>query len=315
MPFNQSRGGASFIGGGQVGYNWQAGSIVYGLEGDVQVMRNRDTVSASFLEFTPGLLPSANIARNTFATYFIDRQWQATLRGRFGYAWDRLLIYATGGLAVTSLKTGGNYTFQTILGPALAPFPAAPPQNFSAPGLGSSQDYIGVTFGGGIEYAFSNNWSLAGEYRVADFGKQNLPSYGARRGRAAPRNSGRNDGAAALAPGDGAAELSLRWARDGDALGRARPGADQLDRLLCRRLRGRRLGPRPGGYVRSLDQPAGVRPAAAAADQLLRLGAASSARPAPTATLAPAASAAARSAATGRPAPRRSSSASKAKPA
>jgi outer membrane immunogenic protein len=174
VPFNQSRANASFIGGGQAGYNWQSGNIVYGVEGDVQLMRSRDSINASLLEFTPGVLPTGNITRNTFATYSIERQWQATLRGRVGYAWDNLMVYATGGLAVTSLKTGGNYTFQTIIGPALAPFPGAPPQNFSAPGVGSSQDYIGVTFGGGIEYAFSNNWSLGAEYRFADFGKQNL---------------------------------------------------------------------------------------------------------------------------------------------
>ena len=174
VPFNQSKSGASFIGGGQAGYNFQSGNIVYGLEADVQVMRNRDTISAALLEFTPGVIPAGNITRNTFATFTIDRQWQATLRGRFGYAWDRLLVYATGGLAVTSLKTGGNYTFQTIIGPALAPFAAAPPQNFSAPGVGSSQDYIGVTFGGGIEYAFWNNWSIGAEYRFADFGKRNV---------------------------------------------------------------------------------------------------------------------------------------------
>jgi outer membrane immunogenic protein len=174
VPINQSRANAPFIGGGQIGYNLQSGNIVYGVEADFQAMRNRDTLSASLLEFTPGLLPTANITRNTFATYFIDREWQATFRGRFGYAWDRLLVYATGGLALTSLKTGGNYTFQTLIGPALAPFAGAPPQNFAAPGLGSSQDYLGVTFGGGIEYAFSNNWSLGVEYRAADFGKRDV---------------------------------------------------------------------------------------------------------------------------------------------
>ncbi len=109
---------------------------MYGVEADVQVMRNRDTISAPLLEFTPGVLPTGNITRNTFATYSIEREWQATFRGRFGYAWDRLLVYATGGLAVTSLKTGATTPSRPILGPALAPFPAAPPQNFSAPGVG-----------------------------------------------------------------------------------------------------------------------------------------------------------------------------------
>lgn len=175
VPTNQTRAGASFIGGGQIGYNFQSGNIVYGVEADFQLMRSRDTISGALLEFTPGVAPAGagNITRNTFATFSIERQWQATLRGRFGYAWDRLLVYATGGLAMTSLKTGTNYTYQTIIGPALTGF-IAPPQNLSAPGVGSSQDYYGVTFGGGFEYAFWNNWSLGAEYRVADFGKRNL---------------------------------------------------------------------------------------------------------------------------------------------
>ncbi len=174
VPFNQSRDGTNFIGGGQAGYNWQSGNIVYGVEGDVQFMRNRDTINASLLEFAPGLLPTANITRNTFANFSIEREWQASFRGRFGYSWDRLLAYVTGGLAVTSLKTEGNYTFQTILGPALAAFPAAPPQNFSAPAPGARQDYIGMTVGGGVEYALTNNVSIGGEYQFTDFGKRNV---------------------------------------------------------------------------------------------------------------------------------------------
>ena len=47
VPINQSRAGASFIGGGQIGYNFQSGNIVYGVEADFQVMRNRDTLSGA----------------------------------------------------------------------------------------------------------------------------------------------------------------------------------------------------------------------------------------------------------------------------
>ena len=176
---NQSRADASFIGGGQIGYNFQSGNIVYGVEVDAQVMRSRDTIGATLLEFTPGVVPAGNVTRNTFATFSIEREWQASLRGRFGYAWDRFLVYATGGLAVTSLKTGTHYTYQTILGPALTPLifqgaALAPPQNFSSPGGGSSHEYYGVTIGGGFEYALWGNWSLGAEYRFADFGKKNV---------------------------------------------------------------------------------------------------------------------------------------------
>jgi len=72
------------------------------------------------------------------------------------------------------VKTSGNFVHQTILGPALTGLAIAPPQNFAAPDVGSSQEYLGVTFGGGVEYALSNNWSIAGEYRATDFGRRNV---------------------------------------------------------------------------------------------------------------------------------------------
>ena len=264
----------SFIGGGQVGYNWQSSNFVYGLEADFQVMRNRDTLSGQLLEFTPGVLPTGSDTRNTFATYFMERQWQATLRGRFGYTFDRLLVYATGGLAVTSLKTGGNYTFQTIIGPALAPFAGAPPQNFSAAGVGSQP---------GIPRRDLRRRSrvrlleqLEPRRRISLCGLRQARRHAGHRAgrrRAAARNAGHNAGLALLAAGHRAAELSLRRGRDGDQVGRAaRLAGKQLERLLRRRLHRRRLGPRSGRYVRSLDQwPAGVRSAAAAADHVLQL--------------------------------------------
>ena len=49
-------------------------------------MRTRDGVSAALLEFLPGTIPAGNITRNVFANFAIERQWQASFRGRFGYA-------------------------------------------------------------------------------------------------------------------------------------------------------------------------------------------------------------------------------------
>ncbi len=65
------------MGGAQVGYNWQNGWFVYGLEADLQ----------------------ASGAEDTFAAYKFSNPWFGTVRGRAGYAMNNVLFYLTGGLA------------------------------------------------------------------------------------------------------------------------------------------------------------------------------------------------------------------------
>jgi outer membrane immunogenic protein len=65
------------MGGGQVGYNWQSGSFVFGVEADIQ----------------------ASGANDTFAAFKFSNPWFGTLRGRAGYAMNNVLFYGTGGLA------------------------------------------------------------------------------------------------------------------------------------------------------------------------------------------------------------------------
>ena len=79
---------------------------------------------------------------------------QGSIRARAGIAFDRALIYATGGAAFTGITN----SFSAF-----------------APGLGFISDSFsktraGWTVGGGIEYAVTNNWSVRAEYRFADFG-------------------------------------------------------------------------------------------------------------------------------------------------
>ena len=68
-----------------------------------------------------------------------------SVRGRVGYAWDRALIYGTGGVAFGDF----NFSFS---------------QN-----IWTGQ--VGWTVGGGIDYALDNNWSLSAEYRYTDYGR------------------------------------------------------------------------------------------------------------------------------------------------
>jgi outer membrane immunogenic protein len=123
------------VGGAHIGYNWQMSQIVIGLEGDVE----GSSLHSSSVD-TTGVVSTS--AREPF---------EASIRGRVGFAWDRALIYGTGGAAfgslhntATNLTTGGVDTFDT--------------------------SRVGWTVGGGVEYAVSNNWSIRAEYRYTDLG-------------------------------------------------------------------------------------------------------------------------------------------------
>ena len=150
------------IGGGQIGYNWQADRIVFGLEADVigsdlgsaSTTRSR-TFGAPF--FAPSVTQTVTVDYGS-----ID--WMATFRGRIGYAADRVLFYATGGAAVAEF---GGASATVVNGPGIA----IPAGTFTSASGGSSTRW-GWTVGGGIEWAFANQWSLAAEYRHADFGSR-----------------------------------------------------------------------------------------------------------------------------------------------
>jgi outer membrane immunogenic protein len=82
---------------------------------------------------------------------------QGSLRGRIGIAFDRILIYGTGGVAITG--------FNTTLVDTTGFFTGVPGTNATF-----SNTRAGWTAGGGIEYAVTNNWWVRAEYRYSDFG-------------------------------------------------------------------------------------------------------------------------------------------------
>ena len=152
---NSSNNG-SFIGGGQVGCNYQTGAFVFGIEGDIDWNHLTDSATVGTvapLNFVPG---------DSFS--WVSR-WQASLRGRVGYAWDRTLLYVTGGVAWTNVSFSANWLPATcfINGVGVA-----------CPGVAASdqQTLTGATVGGGFEYAFTNNLSFGVEGRYTWYGSQ-----------------------------------------------------------------------------------------------------------------------------------------------
>ena len=128
--------GTAGLFGFNVGYNWQvAPNWVIGVEADLSWTGLDDSSS------TNGFTVSSKL------------NWLGTLRGRIGYAFDRILIYGTGGLAY------GNVEYKAFA----TNFPS---YNFN------KDTSTGWTAGGGLEWAFANNWTARAEALYVDFGDQ-----------------------------------------------------------------------------------------------------------------------------------------------
>jgi outer membrane immunogenic protein len=92
----------AFTGGGQIGYNYQIGSFVVGLEADIQGIDNGG--NNDVLTFVPGAGFAGNFVPGVFTNDTSD--WWGSVRARLGFAIDRVLIYGTGGWAFTDNNSG-----------------------------------------------------------------------------------------------------------------------------------------------------------------------------------------------------------------
>jgi outer membrane immunogenic protein len=146
--FNMSPDG--YMGGLQIGYNWQAASWVWGLEADIQGSTQKEN-RACLLGCFPG----------QFAQLNQKMEWLGTVRGRVGYAIGQSLFYATGGFAYGDVKTS---VLETI-------------GNVAPLNIEFSKMRTGYAVGGGIETPFDvfglfgRNWTSKTEYLYVDLGK------------------------------------------------------------------------------------------------------------------------------------------------
>jgi outer membrane immunogenic protein len=157
---------SSFIGGGQIGYNWQAGTWLFGLEADGAW---QSLIQHSFTRF--GANPAAGFPMGSVATdtaYFRSEQGPiGTFRGRVGYAPGSWLLYATGGLAVGNVKHSATEVLAAGVSCPVAP---------SATCRTGSEDTtkVGWTVGAGVEWMFAHNWSVGAEYLFVDLGSSTI---------------------------------------------------------------------------------------------------------------------------------------------
>ena len=150
------------VGGGQVGYNWQASpSWVYGVEADWQAASQKASQSHSD--------PYVTLGFSTLSTtYEAKISWFGTVRGRVGYAWDRLLIYGTGGLAYGGLRLAGT---MTDAGSSIG-FP------FSGTSPFVCRVRRGMDCGRSVEGEIVKNWTWKLEYLYVDLGSIGVSAPG-----------------------------------------------------------------------------------------------------------------------------------------
>jgi outer membrane immunogenic protein len=117
--------------GGTVGYNWQTGPWVLGVEGDLDWASVKGSTAAL------GCVTANCSTENT---------WLGTVRGRVGYAFDRFMPYITGGVAFGGVDAN------------------------QAPFTGGSSTQVGWAAGAGVEFAVVNNITAKVEYLHYDLG-------------------------------------------------------------------------------------------------------------------------------------------------
>jgi outer membrane immunogenic protein len=136
---NPSVSGDSFTGGLLVGYNFRSGPWVGGFEADFSLM---DADKTKHLD--------------GYGDVNVNSNWYGSLRLRAGYAWDRVLIYATGGLG------GAQWEMKS---------PISDKQ---------SVGFIAPAFGAGVELALDPNWSMRAEALAVARGTATVDVAGAK---------------------------------------------------------------------------------------------------------------------------------------
>jgi outer membrane immunogenic protein len=134
------------LAGMQIGYNWQVGRILLGIEVDGNWLGGS---ASRTLSFGPPLNP-VDVMTNSSKTQFLT-----TVRPRVGVVLDRWLIYATGGLAFETFITNDTFTF---------------PGEIGLIGEDKRTTRTGETIGGGFEYAVLDSWTVKFEYLYVTFG-------------------------------------------------------------------------------------------------------------------------------------------------
>ena len=131
-----------FLGGGQIGFNYQMNQFVIGAEADFSFTG----IDGDGTIDIPGLGDTAVDA---------ETDWISTIRARLGYAFDNFLVYGTGGIAFANVEVSEGLT-----------------------GSDDDNTHIGYALGAGIEAGLTQNVSLRAEYLYLDFEEEDISLAG-----------------------------------------------------------------------------------------------------------------------------------------
>jgi outer membrane immunogenic protein len=163
-PFSFSDGSAaSAVGGGFIGYRWQFGNTVIGIEGDA--LWKKASTSASQLSvcpFTGGACGIGGASRSDSFYGTVSQGWEGSIRGRYGIlVTPNTLLYGTGGVSFGEVSGSFNY------------FGTQPVGGFinTATAAGSWRDTrVGGTVGVGAETQWVAGIKVRAEYRFTHYG-------------------------------------------------------------------------------------------------------------------------------------------------
>jgi outer membrane immunogenic protein len=140
----QSFNSEGFLGGAQVGWNYQTGRFVLGAEADYSYADIKGDVTTT--------IAATDVSRSSTTT------WIATATARLGYAWDGVMVYSKLGAAFAQFDYDNNVLVGGV-------------SNVSAT---ASETRVGFTVGTGIEWAIAGGWSAKAEYNYMDFGRRTV---------------------------------------------------------------------------------------------------------------------------------------------
>jgi outer membrane immunogenic protein len=162
LPTSIAANPRGFVGGAQIGWNYQSGQVVYGVEADLDYAH----IKSSGTVLTPSAAPpiSLGIPRTLMGSQSLD--WLSTFRARLGFTpADRLLLFVTGGGAAGRANLSVGLTTNDLGGVAGSGCVAGTCEANSA-----SNTLWGWSAGVGAEYAIGGNWSLRADYLHYDLG-------------------------------------------------------------------------------------------------------------------------------------------------